>query len=129
MSKGLWKASMIGRLGSDPEITVSSGGVKVAKFSLAIDRKYKDQEETEWGKVTCFNKLADIAQQYLHKGDRVSIYGDQHCRKFTGKDGVQKLDVDLTGSDIVLLESKKPAPTPAPPTPTGPEISDEDIPF
>ena len=79
MSRSLNKVMLIGNVGSEPEIRTTGGGTKLAKFSLATNRTYNDrsgqrQEKTEWHRITAWDRLADLIEQYVHKGDR--LYGE-----------------------------------------------------
>lgn len=80
MSRSLNRATIMGRLGNDPEVRTTASGTKLARISVATSRKWKDrsggeQESTQWHRVTLWDRLADIAEQYLHKGDRVYVEG------------------------------------------------------
>ena len=80
MSRSLNKVMLIGNVGSEPEIRQTPSGAKVAKVSLATNRTYTDrsgqqQEKTEWHRLTFWDRLADIVEQYVHKGDRLYVEG------------------------------------------------------
>lgn len=84
---------LMGRLGGDPEIRDTRGGEKVASFSLATAKKWRDKttgearEKTEWHRVVVFGRAADIAEKYLRKGLRVHITGQLQTRKWQDKNG------------------------------------------
>jgi single-strand DNA-binding protein len=85
MSRSLNKALLIGNLGSDPELRTTGDGTKVAGFSVATNRSWTDrdgqpQERTEWHRIVAWTNLADIAEKYLKKGDRVYIEGEIQYR-------------------------------------------------
>jgi single-strand DNA-binding protein len=88
MSKTLNKVTLIGRLGLDPEIKVTPSGVTVANLSIATNEIWIDkntqqkQEKTEWHRVICWNKLAQIVQQYLKKGNLVYVEGKLQTRSY-----------------------------------------------
>ena len=76
MSRGLNKATLIGNVGNDPDIRSTQSGTRIAKFSLATNRTWKDgsgqqKEKTEWHRLTVFGKLVDVVEQYAKKGDRL----------------------------------------------------------
>lgn len=101
MSRSLNKALLIGNLGSDPEIRTTGDGTKVAGLSLATSRSWTDrdgqpQERTEWHRVTAWTNLADIAEQYLKKGDRVYIEGEIQHRSYEDRDGVTRYVTEIT---------------------------------
>ena len=84
MSRSLNKVSLIGNLGADPEVRSTSGGTRVATLSVATSRRWtsasgEQQEKTEWHRVvlwnTKFQQLADVAEKYLKKGDKVFVEG------------------------------------------------------
>ncbi|HLL46633.1 MAG TPA: single-stranded DNA-binding protein, partial [Longimicrobiaceae bacterium] len=80
MSRSLNKAIIIGNLGSDPEIRTTAGGTRVANFNVATSRSWtgrdgQQQEKTEWHKIVAWEKLADVAERFLKKGERVYIEG------------------------------------------------------
>ena len=112
---GVNKVILIGRLGSDVEYKQTQSGSPIAKLSLATSDKWKDkqgqpQEKTEWHRVILWNKLADIANQYLVKGSQVYVEGKLQTREFQDKQGQTKkiTEVVLNGFDGVMqmLDSK-----------------------
>jgi len=107
------KIMLIGNLGKDPELNVTAEGTPVTKFSLAVNRKYKAnsgelKEETEWFNIVAWRQLAEICERYLHKGSKVYIEGRLTQRKYTDKDGVQRIAVEVIASDMQMLDSKQP---------------------
>lgn len=103
------KIFLIGRTGKAPEINNLESG-KVAKFSLAVSEKTtrngEKKEETEWFNIAAFGKLAEVCENYVHKGDRICIIGKYKTREYTDKEGVQKRFSEVLASDIELLGSK-----------------------
>jgi single-strand DNA-binding protein len=86
------KVFLIGNLGKEPEIRTTTSGQTVATFSVATSEKFKNknnewEERTEWHNAVLWNKLAEIARDYLHKGKTVYIEGRIQTRKWEGKDG------------------------------------------
>ena len=84
MSRSLNKVTLIGNLGSDPEVRSTTGGNRVATFSIATSRSWNDaagakQEKTEWHRCVVWNtknsQLADIVEKYVHKGDKIYVEG------------------------------------------------------
>ncbi len=105
------KIMLIGNLGKDPELNVTSEGTPVTKFSLAVSRKYKAQtgetkEETEWFNIVAWRQLAEICERYLHKGSKVYIEGRLTQRKYTDKTGIERTAVEVIVSDVQFLDSK-----------------------
>jgi len=126
------KQLLIGRLGKDPEISVAQSGIKIAKFSLATNRKYKEQEEVTWFNITCFDKLAEIVGQYCHKGNRVYVEGETRKRTYTKQDGSTGYAEEVIADKVLFMESKRDAEqsqqSNLPGTGSG-GVTDDDIPF
>ena len=126
------KALIIGHLGGDPEVKDAAGST-VANFSVATTEKWKDksgakQERTEWHRVVLWGRLAEIARDYLHKGDPVYVEGRIQTRKWQGQDGQDRYTTEIVGSGLQLLGGRKGAEsTQRPAQPPAP--NDEDIPF
>lgn len=101
---------LLGNLGAAPEIRNTQAGDKIANFSLATSESWKDKssgerrEKTEWHRVVCFGKIAEIADAYLQKGTTVMIRGKLRTRKWSDKNGVEKYstEVVLDGFDSKL---------------------------
>ncbi len=101
------KIMLIGNLGRDPELNVTSEGTPVTKFSLAVSRKTSTGEkETEWFNIVAWRQLAEICERYLHKGSKVYIEGRLTQRKYTDREGVQRTAVDVIANDMQMLDSK-----------------------
>lgn len=144
------KVILLGNVGRDPEVRYLPSGMAVANFSLATSTRRKDKhtgetlEETAWHRVTCFDKLAQIAGEWVKKGRPLYVEGSIKYGKYTDKDGVEKSTVDIVASAIQLLGSggheDRPsmggsgAPAKAPPAPrqapasSGFDDMDDDIP-
>ncbi|HLX58231.1 MAG TPA: single-stranded DNA-binding protein [Ktedonobacteraceae bacterium] len=105
------KIMLIGNLGRDPELQVTSDGTPVTKFSLAVNRYTKTssgerKEETEWFNIVAWRQLAEICEKYLHKGSKVYIEGRITQRKYTDREGMQRTAVDVIANDMKMLDSK-----------------------
>ena len=105
------KIMLIGNLGRDPELQVTSDGTPVTKFSLAVSRTYNSstgerKEETEWFNIVAWRNLAEICEKYLHKGSKVYIEGRITQRKYTDRDGIQRTAVDVIANDVQFLTPK-----------------------
>ena len=108
MSASLNKAMIIGNLGSDPEVRAIASGARVANFSVATNRKWTGrdgtpQEKTEWHRIVAWEKLADIAEKFLKKGDRVYVEGEIEYRSYEDKDGVTKYSTEIRAREMVML--------------------------
>ena len=105
------KVMLIGRLGKDPEVKFTSSGTAVCNFSLATSETFKDksgekQEKTEWHNVQLWQKLAEIAGEYLIKGSLVYIEGRLQTRKWQDKDGNDRYTTEIVGERMQMLGSK-----------------------
>ncbi len=105
------KIMLIGNLGRDPELQVTSDGTPFTRFSLAVSRTYKTssgekREETEWFNIVAWRQLAETCERYLHKGSKVYIEGRVTQRKFTDKNGLERTSVDVNASDMEMLTPK-----------------------
>ena len=150
------KVIIIGNLGRDPEVRYLPSGAAVCNIAVATSRNWtnKDsgerQEETEWHRIAFFDRLAEIAGEYLKKGRPVYVEGHLKTRKWTDKDGVERYSTEIVAEQMQLLGSREgmggaaddsdrpqraaPAPRPAPSKPaskssTGFDDMDDDIPF
>ena len=109
------KVTLIGNLGRDPELRHMPNGTAVCAVSIATSRNWKDktsgerQEETEWHRVVFYDKLAEIAGQYLKKGKPVYIDGRLKTRKWTDKDGVEKYTTEIIANEMTMLSDRRPA--------------------
>ena len=103
MPKGLAKAYLIGNCGNDPEVRTTADGIRVASFSLAVNRKRGNTEETDWYRVSAWRGLADIVEKYVKKGSAVAVDGALSIRQYehNGKPGTS---VELDARDLVLLD-------------------------
>lgn len=112
MSRSLNKVTLIGNLGSDPEIRTATGGNRVANFSLATSRQWNDasgnkQEKTEWHRCVAWQQLADIVERYVKKGDKLYIEGRIEYRQYADKDGVTKYATDINVRELIMLGAPK----------------------
>lgn len=102
------KAIMIGRLANDPEVRTTQSGKKVATFKLATDRKMKDKsgnKVADFHTVILWNKLAELAEQYLTKGKQISIEGEVQNRSYEDKDGNKRFITEIVADEIEFLSS------------------------
>jgi single-strand DNA-binding protein len=102
------KVLLIGNLGSDPEIRTLPSGAKVANFSIATTESYTDrsghkQDQTEWHRIELWEGLANVAEQYLKKGDSVYIEGRIRSEKWTDQNGQEKTGIRIRGTAMQML--------------------------
>lgn len=138
---------VLGNLGRDPEVRYSPSGTAVCSLSVATSRQWKDktsgerQEETEWHRVVFYDRLAEVAGEYLKKGRPVYVEGRLKTRKWTDKDGVDRYSTEVIGESMQLLGGReegdeRPAAAPAqrpgpskPATKTSFDDMEDDTPF
>ena len=124
--------NVVGRLGRDAEQRYTSGGTAVCNFSIAVDRRGKDNEGEKkpplWLKVVLWGKLGETIGKYLKKGKQVAIQGELDIREFDRKEGGKGTSVEINARQVTLLGGGQDAEKPAEPE-SAPEISDDDIPF
>ena len=107
------KVTIIGNLGKDPEVRYMPSGAAICSLRIATTRTWKDktsgdrQEETEWHSVSLFDRLAEIANEYLKKGRSVYIEGRLKTRKWTDKEGIERYSTEIVANDLVLLGSRE----------------------
>lgn len=115
MSRSLNKATLIGNLGADPEVRTTSNGSKVATLSLATGRQWKNQsgekqEKTEWHRVvlwnTKFSTLADVAEKYCKKGDKVYVEGSIEYRSWQDREGQTRYTTEINARELILLSGR-----------------------
>ena len=115
MSKSLNKVMLIGNLGADPEVRSTNNGSRVANLSLATGRQWtspggEKQEKTEWHKVICWNnkgaQLADLAEKYMKKGDRIYVEGRIEYRTWEDREKQTRYTTEVIAREIVLLSSR-----------------------
>ena len=112
MARGVNKVILIGNLGNDPETRYMPNGNAVTTLSLATTEGWKDresgqtQERTEWHRVVFFNRLAEIAGEYLKKGSKVFIEGSLRTRKWQDKNGQDRYTTEIVASEMQMLDAK-----------------------
>jgi single-strand DNA-binding protein len=108
MSRSINKIILVGNIGRDPDVQTTASGVKVAHVSLATSRRYvRDgtaEERTEWHRLTLWERLAQLAEDYIRKGDRVYIEGRMEYDSFE-RNGVTIPTAEVNVREIVLLGS------------------------
>lgn len=110
MSRSLNKVMLIGNVGAEPEIKTTGGGTKIAKVSLATNRTFNDrngqqQEKTEWHRLTFWERLADLVEQYVKKGDRLYIEGRLEYSQTEDDKGNTRFWTDIVVREMVMLGS------------------------
>ena len=154
MARGINKVIIVGNLGGDPETRYMPSGSAVTNLTVATNESWKDKQtgeqkdRTEWHKVAMFNRLAEIAAEYLRKGSQVYIEGKLRTRKWQDKSGQDRWTTEIIADEMQMLggrggagggagggggsapmSSGQDSGPPSAPPQTGPDDFDDDIPF
>jgi len=109
MSSSVNKVILIGNLGKDPEVRHLESGVGVANFSIATSENYKDRKtgervtQTEWHNVVLWRGLADVAEKYLKKGDKIYIEGKLRTRTWQDQQGNNRYTTEIVADNLTML--------------------------
>ncbi len=107
------KIMLIGNLGRDPEMSYTPSGSAVTKFSVAVSRRSKDKqsgeskEETQWFNIVAWERLAEVCNQYLHKGSKVYLEGRMRSHKYSDKDNIERVAWEVVLNDMQMLDPKE----------------------
>ena len=148
MARGINKVIIVGNLGGDPETRYMPSGTAVTNLTVATNESWKDKQtgeqkdRTEWHKVAMFNRLAEIAAEYLRKGSQVYIEGKLRTRKWQDKNGQDRWTTEIIADEMQMLggrggggggsapmSSGQDSGPPSAPPQAGPDDFDDDIPF
>lgn len=99
------KAILIGNVGKQPEIRKTQSGISVANFSLATSKKVKGEDKTEWHRIVAWDKLAEIIEKYVNKGDKLMIEGEIETRDYE-KDGQKVYTTEIRAWNMEMLGGK-----------------------
>ena len=99
---------LIGRLTRDPEVRYTDGGVSIARFSLAVERRFKQENgaDADFINIVSFGKTADFIEKYFHKGMKVALNGRIQTGSYTDKDGKKVYTTDVSAENVEFCESK-----------------------
>jgi single-strand DNA-binding protein len=148
MARGINKVIIVGNLGGDPETRYMPSGSAVTNITVATNESWKDKQtgeqkdRTEWHKVAMFNRLAEVAAEYLRKGSQVYIEGKLRTRKWQDKNGQDRWTTEIVADEMQMLggrggggggsasmSSGQDSGPPSAPPQAGPDDFDDDIPF
>ena len=113
MARGINKVTIVGNLGNDPEVKYMPSGGAVTNISVATSESWKDkqtgqpQERTEWHRIVFFNRLAEIAGEYLKKGSQVYVEGSLRTRKWQDQSGQDRYTTEIVGSEMQMLGGRQ----------------------
>ena len=114
MARGVNKAIIVGTLGKDPDTRYTQGGNAIVNASVATNESWRDKntgnqvEKTEWHRIVIFGKLAEIAAQYLKKGQQVYFEGKIQTRKWQDQSGQDRYSTEIVANEMQMLGSKPP---------------------
>jgi single-strand DNA-binding protein len=109
MARGINKAIIVGTMGRDPEVKYTANGGAVVNLSVVTNEVWKDKstgenvEKAEWHRIVIFGKLAEIAAQYLKKGQQVYFEGKIQTRKWQGQDGQDRYTTEIVANEMQML--------------------------
>ena len=143
MAKGtVNKVILVGNLGDDPEVKTTPSGVQVANFSLATTESWTDkagerQERAEWHRLVLWRKLAEIAGQYLNKGNKIYIEGKLQTRSWEDNNGQKRYMTEVIVDNLEMLGGDRAGESRTDPAPAtaysggggGGDTPDDDLPF
>ena len=126
---------LVGRLTKDPIVNYTQSGSSVAKFSVAVDRRFKREGEptADFINVVVFGKTGEFVEKWFHKGDPISLTGRIQTGSYTKQDGTKVYTTDVIAENVEFVPNKSQQPQKNESSPEGfmdiPEDSDEVIPF
>lgn len=112
MARGVNKVILIGNLGRDPEVRYMPSGSAVTNVALATSHSWRDkqsgerQEKTEWHNIVFFNRLAEIAGEYLKKGSKIYVEGSLRTNKWQDKNGQDRYTTEIIANEMQMLDSR-----------------------
>ena len=112
MARGVNKVTIIGNLGNDPDTKYMPSGNAVTNITVATSESWKDkqtgqpQERTEWHRVVFFNRLAEVAAEYLHKGSKLYVEGAIRTRKWQDQSGQDRYTTEIVASEMQMLDGR-----------------------
>lgn len=112
MARGVNKVILVGNLGGDPEVRYLPSGGAVTNITVATSETWKDkqsgqsQERTEWHRVVFFNRLAEIAGEYLRKGAKVYVEGSLRTRKWQDNNGQDRYTTEIVAAEMQMLDGR-----------------------
>ena len=147
MARGINKVILVGNLGADPETRYTASGSAVTNIRLATTESWRDrqsgdrQEKTEWHRVVFFNRLAEVAGEYLRKGSQVYVEGKIQTRKWQDQSGQDRYTTEIVANEMQMLGGRAGAgdaapaaggfrdSQPAPSSEQNQDFQEDDIPF
>ena len=115
MARSLNQVTLLGHVGSDPDLRYTNNGIPVANFRIATDRMRAGGVigEPDWHSIVCWQKLAEIVNQYVHKGNKVLVTGRLSTSSYEQQDGQKRYRTEVVANEVIFLSSngdKEPEP-------------------
>ena len=126
------KFMCIGRLTKDVELSTTSNGIQVARFSIAVDRKFKKEDgthDTDFFNVTAWRGLANTLAEYCQKGSKIYLAGELQNNVYEAQDGTKRYDVQIVASEVEFLNTKPNGNTTEQPKADLQPVEESDLPF
>lgn len=104
------KVFFIGNLTADPALTETSSGIQICRFSVAVNRRNNSDDgerKADFYNITAWRGLGETVARYAHKGDKISVVGNQEIRTYETRDGETKTSVDITATDIEFISTHR----------------------
>lgn len=129
---------LIGRLTRDPEVRYTDGGSSIARFSLAVDKRFKQEKgaDADFINIVSFGKTAEFIEKYFHKGMKIALNGRIQTGSYTDKDGKKVYTTDIVAENVEFCESKGTSANNEAPAPTSdgdfmsvPDGIEDELPF
>lgn len=111
-SSSLNEVNIIGNLGADPEVRYTQSNDAIANLSVATNKSWKDKQtgvekkQTEWHRIVCYRRQAEIARDYLKEGGRVYIKGELQTRKWKDKEGNDRYTTEIVCQHMIMLDGR-----------------------
>lgn len=111
-SRGVNRVILVGNLGQDPEVRFMPNGTAVANFTIATSESWKDKqtgeqkERTEWHRIVMYQRLAEIAGEYLRKGAKIYVEGKLQTRKWQDQSGADRYTTEIVSNEMQMLDSR-----------------------
>ncbi|MDR1607002.1 MAG: single-stranded DNA-binding protein [Deltaproteobacteria bacterium] len=101
------KVMLIGHLGRDPEMRRTQNGKNVTNFTMATSERWNNEDRVEWHRIVLFDRLAEVAKDYLRKGSQIYIEGRIQTKSWEDQTGAKRSSVEIVGSNLVILSTKR----------------------
>lgn len=123
---------IIGNLVREPDLRITPGGINVCSFTVAVNRRRREDQQTDFFRVTTWREQAESCGKYLHKGNKVAVTGEVSCSTYQDRNGTTRASLDIQAKEVEFLTPKEQSEekTEAKPEQNGyVEVTDENLPF